>query len=298
MAIYHSWNGTVLTITSDSGTSSADLKGEMGIRGPQGAQGAQGEVDTSRLYTKDVPPTPAEVGAVPETRKINNKELSKDITLTAADVGARSSSWLPTAEEVSAAPSGFGLGTNAVTISDIDSVYKTGFYKWDSRPSGAPFSYAVMEVIARADGSCIQIVYGMASTNADIIAKRRGNANTGEWQEWEYYNPLLSFGVPYKTTERWNSKPVYAILLNMGTMPSSSSKSVDSGIAVSTYQIVDSRLSLINASGNYGRTSTKDTLDYYFDGMVSGKTNWQATVVTTSYYADYNGCLLIKYVKK
>ena len=40
--ITHSWNGTVLTITSDSGTSSADLKGEMGVRGPQGLVGAPG----------------------------------------------------------------------------------------------------------------------------------------------------------------------------------------------------------------------------------------------------------------
>jgi hypothetical protein len=38
--IYHSWDGTVLTITSDSGTSSADLKGDDGIRGPQGVPGA------------------------------------------------------------------------------------------------------------------------------------------------------------------------------------------------------------------------------------------------------------------
>lgn len=40
--IYHKWNGTVLTITSDSGTSSSDLrggKGDDGIRGPQGAPG-------------------------------------------------------------------------------------------------------------------------------------------------------------------------------------------------------------------------------------------------------------------
>lgn len=39
MSIYHEWNGTTLTITSDSGTSSMDLKGEMGVRGPQGAAG-------------------------------------------------------------------------------------------------------------------------------------------------------------------------------------------------------------------------------------------------------------------
>lgn len=39
MGISHSWNGTILTITSDSGTSSADLKGDIGIRGPQGPAG-------------------------------------------------------------------------------------------------------------------------------------------------------------------------------------------------------------------------------------------------------------------
>lgn len=37
--IYHEWNGTVLTITSDSGTSSADLKGDTGARGAQGKCG-------------------------------------------------------------------------------------------------------------------------------------------------------------------------------------------------------------------------------------------------------------------
>lgn len=39
----HSWNGTILTITSASGTSSADLKGEKGDRGEQGLQGIPGE---------------------------------------------------------------------------------------------------------------------------------------------------------------------------------------------------------------------------------------------------------------
>ena len=40
--IYHKWDGTVLTITSDSGTSSVDLKGpkgDTGVRGPQGPAG-------------------------------------------------------------------------------------------------------------------------------------------------------------------------------------------------------------------------------------------------------------------
>ena len=65
--ITHSWNGTVLTITSDSGTSSADLKGgkgDTGTRGPQGPAGVVlngdgtpggggGTVDLSNYYTKE-----------------------------------------------------------------------------------------------------------------------------------------------------------------------------------------------------------------------------------------------------
>ena len=39
----HSWNGTVLTITSASGTSSADLKGEKGDKGDTGPKGDTGD---------------------------------------------------------------------------------------------------------------------------------------------------------------------------------------------------------------------------------------------------------------
>ena len=79
MGISHSWNGTVLTITSDSGTSSADLKGDTGIRGPQGPAGisiATGDtgginVDLSNYYTK------AETDDAIDTA-ISNLEIPED----------------------------------------------------------------------------------------------------------------------------------------------------------------------------------------------------------------------------
>ena len=37
--ITHEWNGTILTITSDSGTTAMDLKGEKGDTGARGARG-------------------------------------------------------------------------------------------------------------------------------------------------------------------------------------------------------------------------------------------------------------------
>lgn len=42
--IKHSWNGTILTIESDSGTSSMDLKGGNGDIGPRGPQGPAGVI--------------------------------------------------------------------------------------------------------------------------------------------------------------------------------------------------------------------------------------------------------------
>ena len=51
--ITHSWNGTVLTITSDSGTSSADLKGAQGDTGIRGAQGANGASSAEGLGIND-----------------------------------------------------------------------------------------------------------------------------------------------------------------------------------------------------------------------------------------------------
>lgn len=43
---------------------------------------------------------------VPNSRKINGKALSADISLTASDVGARPSTWTPTAANVGAVPTG------------------------------------------------------------------------------------------------------------------------------------------------------------------------------------------------
>lgn len=60
--IKHEWTGSVLTIISDAGTSSADLQGPKGDTGPRGPQGPAGllldehgevKVDLSKYYTAD-----------------------------------------------------------------------------------------------------------------------------------------------------------------------------------------------------------------------------------------------------
>lgn len=61
-----------------------------------GAMGWKSFAETSHSHSA------ADVGAVPTTRKVNGKALSTDVTLAAADVGARPSTWTPTATDVGA----------------------------------------------------------------------------------------------------------------------------------------------------------------------------------------------------
>ena len=49
----HSWNGTTLTITSASGTTSANLKGETGAAGKDGANGTNGTNGKDGVNGKD-----------------------------------------------------------------------------------------------------------------------------------------------------------------------------------------------------------------------------------------------------
>ena len=64
--ISHKWDGTVLTITSDSGTSSADLKGEKGDDGARGVAGACPTLTVNGMIG-DVKLTAADLGALPTT---------------------------------------------------------------------------------------------------------------------------------------------------------------------------------------------------------------------------------------
>jgi hypothetical protein len=62
-------------------------------------------------------PSVESLNAVPQTRKINGKTLEADITLSAADVNARSDTWMPSATDVGARPN-----TWTPTATDVGAV--------------------------------------------------------------------------------------------------------------------------------------------------------------------------------
>lgn len=60
-------------------------------------------------------PTTTDINAVPNTRTVNSKALSSNITLTAADVGARANTWTPSAADVGAVPTTRTINTKALS---------------------------------------------------------------------------------------------------------------------------------------------------------------------------------------
>lgn len=150
-------------------------------------KGDPGTIDTSDFYTKDSPPTAAEVGArpntwtptaheigavpkeikvnnkqlsgdiiidasdvnaVPVTRVINGKELSSDITLSASDVGARPNNWIPTASEVGALPKSGGTMTGNL---DMDKKRVTNVAEPTEDADAVPKQYVDNRTLVASD---------------------------------------------------------------------------------------------------------------------------------------------------
>lgn len=132
---------------------------------------------------------------------------------TAAEVGARPDTWMPTAAQVGAAPAGYGLGEDFPReATDIESVAKSGFVRWyNNTITAIPYGwyYGMYIDYGTDDGLLLLKQYN----SANMVLRHRGNDG---WNAWEWVNPPMSTGIEYRTTERWNSKPVYTKLIDCG----------------------------------------------------------------------------------
>lgn len=238
--------------------------------------------------------TATQIGAVPTSRTVNGKALSGNIALTASDVGARPSTWMPTASEVGATPASHAnnkSNPHGVTASQVGALPITGGTMTDmvqfkpkngtsvvtvetyrNLPTSNPTnSYKTRNVVA-SDGAAMQFFKGSLNSEPEDVVNRllltekdsqlmkpltvesggHGGKNAEEarknlqvaeaipssndnhpdcFYRWlngvsEWYNPPMLIGSEYRTTERWNEKPVYVKIINFGELPNTASKSV------------------------------------------------------------------------
>ena len=132
------------------------------------------------------------------------------------------------------APGGFGLGSAYTDyIADFNACIKNGWYRAYSNSLNSPSiggwnaRYGALLVSTR--DSVIYHVYYVDRYSVMYTLERYSNDGGTTWSEWEYVNPPLQIGVEYRTTERYQEKPVYYKIVDCGQIVDN--KQVEHGVA-------------------------------------------------------------------
>lgn len=124
------------------------------------------------------------------------------------------------------APAGYGLGESTPTLISNCNIVGNGWYRVDASTANIPdvgLTSGVLR-IDEATGSLVyQSLYFYASGK---VHKMERVHSSGTWYPWEWLNPPMNLGVEYRTTERYQGKPVYVKLVDCGALPNNTSKSI------------------------------------------------------------------------
>lgn len=141
---------------------------------------------------------------------------------------------------INSAPGGFGWGDSLrnVLASDAEDTYETYCGKLDALLADMPDGTSQL-IYTRGPastgqysgaGNIVAVLSKLLGTSASLIGispDPRGTTNglwrmlkdNGVWQPVEWINPPMELGTEYRTTERYLGKPVYAKLVDCGTIP-------------------------------------------------------------------------------
>ena len=151
------------------------------------------------------------LGQRPGIQSVNNvlPDVQGNVALNAGNVGA--------------APAGYGLGADSVSVDSWDDATKNGYYKSNKGTPDGDGNYWHGIVVNYSGVLCNQLVWKTWGTGS-VMATRRINNSIPE--EWEWLDPPMQVGIEYRTTDRYMRKPVYTQLVNFGFLPQTAQASV------------------------------------------------------------------------
>lgn len=266
-------------------------QGAQGEPGPQGAQGIQGPAGPAATIN-GVNALTIEAG--------DNIELSQSDSTTILSVPTDAAPTEDSTKPVQSggvaaalsnkAPAGFGLGTAAATVTDLNQTVLSGWYSCvgsSNGPSSNFYGWLLVSSRTGAGGMIRQDAWN-ALAQPDHFARY---AVDGVWTPWEYVNPPTLLGVEYRTVERYNRKPIYIKAVSLGLLENNTSKSVEHGISDFESCVECSGFSgPINLVGSGGVDSI-----YATTSRVGIDTNGSFSSAATS--SKLNTVAIIKYTK-
>ncbi len=194
------------------------------------------------------------------------------------------------------APAGYGLGvsvapyTKLTEASQLDGFIQNGWFAIQLsgfQINASPIVYWMLRVTTYNDTCLMQ---EFIPVDASFVIRRFNHHGT--WTEFEWTNPVMTLGVEYRTTERYNGKVVYTKLLDFGALPNKANKTITVG-AVMTNVV---GLEMIATTG-----SASVIFPWIgIDGTIKATVYASTTTVVCASFTDnsaYTGKVLIKYTK-
>lgn len=194
-------------------------------------------------------------------------------------------------------PMEYGLGVSDSTpyCANTNDAWKNGWYKIDAATNGGVGCGAIMRVDAYASAHAVcQTAYTTSYSSKYPGILQRWCMN-GTWETgWAWVDPPKMPGIEYRTTERWNGMSVYTMLVNFGTLPNNTTKTV-SAQASGVTNIIDisgvMHQTVDNCVGEmFGQDKVSHWVDIYSDSLRVG-------IVSSADLTGYTGYIVLKYVK-
>ena len=130
------------------------------------------------------------------------------------------------------APAGYGLGESTLTLISNCNIVGNGWYRVDASTANIP-DVGLASGVLRIDEATGSLVYqSLYFYVSGKVHKMERVHSSGTWYPWEWVNPPMAVGVEYRTTERYQGKPVYVKLVNFGALPNATAKNVEYGDSV------------------------------------------------------------------
>ena len=220
----------------------------------------------------------------------------------------------PEAETVAAAlsnkaPAGYGFGDaiQEIATTSAEESYETYCAKVDAVLDEMPDKTAKLvrayppAVYGKA-GTTVSLLYksdanyvvlsNIGSADAGLcgwrmIKLKKSSSDPSAWQPFEWEHPPMQIGVEYRTTERYNSKPVYKKAINTGALSAGTSKSVAHGV-----QNIGLRLSALYGLNNGGDNLVSNP---GITGILVDGSN--ITITTAAGFSTSNSWVVIAYTK-
>lgn len=279
------------------------IQGEQGIQGPEGPQGPRGY--PANINGK----TPDDAGNI----TLNAGDISGSVRYDAAQT-LTDAQKTQARGNIAAAPSGYGFGGEYISrcaATSSDETYESFCTRLDEIMAGMPSnSVRIMGVYPpqiyglasntcslvyqNADGYCGVYNLGMPDTTC---SQWRMIKNNSVWQPFEWVNPPMRLGVEYRTTERYQRKPVYVKVVDFGALPNATTKTVTDNTVGTIEAIVDFGGEMHNASSTFRLPYQNTVITIPNVSGSKGISELKIDIATTLDYSAFTGSVWVKYTK-